>query len=78
MQAIDRRCIVERVSADKNQLIRFVLGPDNLVYADIKGNLPGRGVWVGAKKELVEQAIAKNLFARGFKAGCKIPDDFAA
>ena len=77
MQTLERRCIVERSSKPKDQLIRFVLGPDNQVYPDLKHKLPGRGVWVSANRKLVEQALEKNLFARGFKARCTVSKDLA-
>ena len=63
----DRTCIVTRDNHDPDDMIRFVAGPDNRVVPDLKRTLPGRGVWVGARYQLVEQAAVKNLFAR--KAG---------
>jgi uncharacterized protein len=50
------------------ELIRFVRAPDGAVVPDLKRRLPGRGVWVEAKKTRVEEAVAKKVFARGFKA----------
>ncbi len=35
---------------------------------DLRRRLPGRGVWVTARKEIVAAAERKRLFARGFKA----------
>ncbi len=62
-----RTCIVDRQEHPKEAMIRFVLGPDDLVYPDLKNKLPGRGVWVGCSRSKVETAIGKGLFARGFK-----------
>jgi predicted RNA-binding protein YlxR (DUF448 family) len=47
-------------------LIRFVLAPDGAVVADLRRRLPGRGVWVTAKRDQVALAERKKLFARGF------------
>ncbi len=45
-------------------LVRFVVGPNGGLVPDIDGKLPGRGMWVGARRELVDQAADKKLFAR--------------
>ncbi|WP_319486935.1 RNA-binding protein [uncultured Cohaesibacter sp.] len=62
-----RQCLVTRESLPKDQMIRFVLAPDLSVVPDLKMRLPGRGVWVTARQDLVKQAADKGLFARGFK-----------
>ena len=63
-----RTCMVTREGGLPSELIRFVVGPDNQVVPDLNRKLPGRGVWVKAKKKLVEEAVRKNIFSRGFKA----------
>lgn len=62
-----RQCLVTRDVLPKNAMIRFVLAPDDSVVPDLKMRLPGRGVWVTAKQEIVQHAVQKGLFARGFK-----------
>jgi predicted RNA-binding protein YlxR (DUF448 family) len=52
-------------------MIRFVIGPERQVVADLKGKLPGRGVWVTAEREHVREAVKRKLFARGFKSEAK-------
>ena len=64
----ERTCIVTREVMDPADLIRFVAGPDGSVVPDLKRNLPGRGVWVTARRSCVAQAVAKSAFARGLKA----------
>ena len=63
----ERQCLVTRDVLPKSQMIRFVLAPDMTVVPDLKLRLPGRGVWVTARHEIVQQAAVKGLFARGFK-----------
>ena len=70
-----RSCIVSRQRLEKDQLIRFVLGPENRVYPDLKENLPGRGVWVENAKASVEKAVAAKLFSRGFKQEAKVDEN---
>lgn len=73
----DRTCIVTRKAGSADELIRFVAAPDGSVTPDLKRALPGRGCWVECKREIVEQAIRKNLFARALKEGVTVPDGLA-
>lgn len=77
MSAIERQCIVSRTSGPTDNMIRFVLDPDSRVVPDLKGNLPGRGVWITNNAQLVRQAVEKNLFARAFKKPVKYADELA-
>ena len=52
----ERMCIVTRERRAPEDLIRFVAGPDGSVVPDIRAKLPGRGVWVTARTEIVEAA----------------------
>jgi predicted RNA-binding protein YlxR (DUF448 family) len=63
----ERTCLVSRAVFPASDLIRFVADPDGNVVADINQKLPGRGVWIGCHRDLVAQAVAKRVFARGFK-----------
>lgn len=63
----DRTCIVTRTSGTAEELIRFVFAPDNSVVPDLKRNLPGRGCWVTATREKVDEAVRKQLFKRALK-----------
>ncbi|WP_018013265.1 RNA-binding protein [Sinorhizobium medicae] len=67
----NRTCIVTRESGSPEELIRFVAGPDGVVVADLKRQLPGRGCSVKAERQLVEKAVAKKLFARALRAEVK-------
>ena len=64
---------------EKDQLIRFVLSPDNEVVPDIAEKLPGRGLWISANRGHVTQAVAKKLFSKAAKANAKadaaLPDN---
>ncbi|MGI9481299.1 MAG: RNA-binding protein [Hyphomicrobiales bacterium] len=63
-----RMCIVGRNVQPVEKLIRFVLSPDGDVVPDLKAKLPGRGVWVGTSKGLVQQATDRGAFAKAFGA----------
>lgn len=70
-----RSCIVSREPCDRDLLIRFVAAPDGAVIPDLKENLPGRGVWVEAKRKSVETAVSRRLFAKGFKAEVRADEE---
>jgi len=74
----DRMCIVTRAVKDEAELIRFVRSPDGMVVPDLARKLPGRGVWVSLDRKLLDQAIARKMFARGFGAETTIPPDLPA
>lgn len=63
----ERRCIATGEVQPKAGMIRFVVGPDNTIYADIAGKLPGRGMWVVADRKALALAAKKGLFARAAK-----------
>ncbi|HUG61645.1 MAG TPA: DUF448 domain-containing protein [Methylomirabilota bacterium] len=66
-EPVERTCLGTRAVAPPAALLRFVRAPDGAVVPDVTGKLPGRGVWVTARRDVVEQAVRKRLFARGFK-----------
>lgn len=74
----ERMCIVTRRREPPEAMIRFVRGPDGVVAPDIRARLPGRGVWVAARAELVSEAARKRLFARGFKETAEAAPELAA
>ena len=61
-----RRCISTGESLPPERLIRFVIGPDDGLVPDLGRELPGRGVWLKAKREVVEDAVRRKLFGRAF------------
>jgi predicted RNA-binding protein YlxR (DUF448 family) len=67
-----RLCAVTRTVKPVGELIRFVVGPDGVV-PDLKRKLPGRGLWITADKAALAEAVARNVFARGFKRAVRVP-----
>ena len=62
-----RQCIVTRYNFPQEAMIRFVRTPDGVAVPDVSSKLPGRGAWVTASREAVEQAVKKDAFSRAFK-----------
>jgi len=78
----DRTCIVTRRREAPEAMIRFVRAPDGVLAPDIRAKLPGRGVWVTARRDIVAEAAKKHLFARSLKekvaAPASLPGDVDA
>ena len=62
---------------DEARLVRFVAGPDGMVVPDLARKLPGRGVWVEARRGALEQAIKRDAFSRSAKTKLRTPPDLA-
>ena len=63
----ERMCIVSRKTLPIERLMRFVLGPEGAIIPDLKAVLPGRGVWVTARRDDIRLALAQKLFSRAVK-----------
>ncbi len=74
----ERTCALSRKLKPVSELIRFVVGPAGEAVPDIKRKLPGRGIWIDASREAVEEAVKRNIFARGFKRDVRAAKDLAA
>jgi predicted RNA-binding protein YlxR (DUF448 family) len=53
-------------------MIRFVVGPEDRLVPDIAGKLPGRGLWVTARRDLLAKAVSKHLFTRAARRQVKV------
>jgi uncharacterized protein len=71
----ERLCIATSEVRPVGEMIRFVAGPDGAVVPDLKRRLPGRGVWVTARRRVVEEAVRRRVFGRGLKGDVKAPAD---
>lgn len=76
-QGPDRRCIVTGMVGPKQGLLRFVVGPDNVVVPDVDGRLPGRGIWLSPRRDVVNTAVVKRLFAKAARRPVTVPEDLA-
>ena len=69
----ERKCIVSGESQPKGGLVRFCIGPENMVVPDILGRLPGRGIYVAADRAAITKAATKGLFSRAAREAVKLP-----
>jgi uncharacterized protein len=72
-----RECCLTRQSKPVSELIRFALGPDDVIVPDVDAKAPGRGVWVSLSQKAVEEAARKNAFARALKTKVLVPPELA-
>ncbi len=70
-----RRCAVTRERLPREAMIRFVLSPDRAVVADLAARLPGRGIWLSARRDVIQAARAKGAFARAARGAVSVPPD---
>ncbi|WP_246495092.1 RNA-binding protein [Ameyamaea chiangmaiensis] len=71
----ERRCIVTRAQGRPQRMIRFVVGPDRQIVPDLAGRLPGRGMWLSARPDVLETARRRGAFARAARQQVAVPDD---
>lgn len=74
----ERTCVVTRQALAPEDLIRFVVGPGDVLVPDIRRKLPGRGVWVSLSADAVGQAVKRRAFERSLKAKVVVSPDLAA
>jgi predicted RNA-binding protein YlxR (DUF448 family) len=73
-----RRCVVTRERREKARMIRFVVGPDRTVVPDLGGRLPGRGMWLSARGDVLETERLRGAFARAARAPVAVAPDLKA
>ncbi|MGH6943873.1 MAG: RNA-binding protein, partial [Geminicoccaceae bacterium] len=62
---------------ERDRLLRFVLDPEGKVRPDIGLCLPGRGMWLSADRNVLNKAVARNLFAKAARAPARVEADLA-
>lgn len=72
-----RRCIVTRERGAPEAMLRFVVGPDRSVVPDLSARLPGRGMWLSARRDVLETARTRGAFARAARDQVVVPSDLA-
>ncbi|WP_218064382.1 RNA-binding protein [Nguyenibacter vanlangensis] len=70
-----RRCIVTRERAAPETMLRFVVSPDRVLTPDLAARLPGRGIWLSARRDVLETARTRGAFARAARGQVTIPPD---
>jgi|GEM_PF-1847550 len=79
MAAPLRTCVGCRRVEDRNQLLRWVVDPQNpsRVLFDPTRSASGRGAWLHPDPECVRQAVRRRAFARAYRSGLIAHDEAA-
>jgi predicted RNA-binding protein YlxR (DUF448 family) len=72
-----RRCLVTREVLPVEQLVRFAVAPDGTVVPDIAARLPGRGLWLSARRDIVRRACSGDFFAKAARGPVRPAPDLA-
>jgi len=62
-----RSCLGCREVRPKNELLRFVLDPEGILFPDIARKLPGRGSYTCFSRDCLAAALKRKQFNRSFK-----------
>lgn len=68
-------CIVSGENLDPSRMLKFVIGPDNLLYPDFSENLPGAAYWCNLYRDTLVTALDRNLFGEKSGHAIIIPPD---
>jgi uncharacterized protein len=72
-----RRCIATGDVQTPSVMVRFVVGPENVIVPDVAHKLPGRGFWVSANREAIVRASGRGSFAKAAKSAVTCPSSLA-
>jgi uncharacterized protein len=75
---LERRCALTHEVKPAADLIRFVVGPDDVLVPDTDAKAEGRGVWISLGEKQVAEAVKKKAFAKSLKTAVTVPDDLPA
>lgn len=69
-----RRCLATGRIRPKEEMFRFVVGPDGQLFPDLAAKLPGRGLWLSPERFVVNTAIKKGLFSKAARQKVTVED----
>jgi hypothetical protein len=70
-----RRCAVTRERLAKERMVRFVVSPDGALVPDLAARLPGRGIWLSARGDVIETARTRGAFSKAARRPVTVPSD---
>lgn len=59
-------------------MLRFVLDPDRNLVPDLAERLPGRGMWLSAKADVIEEAARRGAFQKAARGEVHVPPELRA
>ena len=76
-RARTRRCVMSRETLPTERLVRFVVAPDGTLVPDVAGKLPGRGLWLHARRDIVAAVGVASAFSRVAGIAVSVPEGLA-
>ena len=70
--------MVTRERQAKQGMIRFVVAPGGMIVPDLAARLPGRGIWLRARGDVLDIARTRGGFAKAARAPVTVPADLAS
>lgn len=71
----ERRCYITGEPLPREKMIRFVVGPERMVYPDLTEKMNGYGIWLTADSEIIRTVMTKKIFSKAFHADVRpVPD----
>lgn len=75
--APERQCLVTRAHGLRQSMLRFVASPADDVVFDVAATLPGRGMWLSPRRDVIESAVKRGLFSKAARRRLGVPDRLA-
>lgn len=72
-----RRCLVTRERHVKSAMLRFVVAPDETLVFDVNSTLPGRGLWLSARADVIYTALKRGVFPKAAKQRVIVAPDLS-
>jgi predicted RNA-binding protein YlxR (DUF448 family) len=77
-EQIERRCALTHEVKAAADMIRFVVGPDDVLVPDTDAKAEGRGVWISLGEHFVAEAVKRKAFAKSLKTPVTVAPDLPA
>ena len=74
LKGTTRKCISSGEVKDTSALLRFVVGPEGSIVADVLGKLPGKGIWVTCDQAAIKKAAIEGLFSRAARRAVHVSE----
>ena len=72
---VRRRCVVTRIEGYPEEMVRFTISPEGFIVPDLDKCLPGRGIWLSAQRNVIEEACTRGVFGRVSGRRVHVPSD---
>ena len=74
LKGTTRKCISSGEVKDTSALLRFVVGPEGSIVADVLGKLPGKGIWVTCDQAAIKKAGIEGLFSKAARKAVNVSE----